>query len=85
MPGKSTSLANKPRARKSSSGSKRLNSATRKPPDQRRIRIPVVGGGGQVGKPNRRPPRKMGLPGCLLSTTLMTLIVLACIIFAVSF
>jgi hypothetical protein len=76
MPGKSSGLTNKPRALKASSGSKRLSSSTGKPPDQRRIRIPVVGGGKQVSKPRRRSPRKVGLPGCLLSTTFISLVLL---------
>lgn len=84
MPGKSIGLATKPRVRKSSSGSKRLSSSTSKPPDQRRIRIPVLGGGAQVSKPRRRVSKKVALPGCLLSLTGVLLGVMACIVLAVT-
>ena len=83
MPSKSTGLATKPRAYKARSGGKRLSSSSSKPPDQRRIRIPVLGGGKQVSKPRRRVPKKVALPGCLLSITGVLLGVMACIVFVV--
>lgn len=84
MPGKSSGLTNKPRALKASSGSKRLSSSTGKPPDQRRIRIPVLGGGKQLSKPRRRVPKKPALPGCLLSITGVLLGVVACLVIVVT-
>ena len=79
MPGKSSGLTNKPRALKASSGSKRLSSSTGKPPDQRRIRIPVLGGGKQLSKPRCRVPKKPALPGCLLSITGILFCIIACV------
>jgi hypothetical protein len=75
MPGKSTGLSGKPRAPKTSYGSKRFGSSNSKPADQRRIRLPVLGGGAQVSKPRRRISTR--LPGCLIPTTCILLGILA--------
>jgi len=85
MPVKRAGLANKPRKRKSSSASNRTGSTDRKTPDQRKIRIPVVGGGKPTNKPGRKPRGKAAIPGCLVPISVVALGVVACLVLALSF
>ncbi|MHB9032992.1 MAG: hypothetical protein ACYC6L_08090 [Anaerolineae bacterium] len=78
---KSTSFA-KPRKPSARTGHKSGGTHKVAPPEERKIRIPVVGGGGPVRPKRKRNPGGAKIPGC---GTLMVMLALAALCLAIVF